>query len=391
MKNIYLFGELENIIFEIIEKAGMHPELLSEEEAKLLNMNTATVQLQILRELREHSLRKRDSEELRLFIRGHYKELIEYMNQVYLSFFKMDLLDNKHTAGVLLESLEEFRQLISEKFSECLYEDEKLPHYVLQLLKERLIVQREEVIILLSEDMAQKGILEIFLQILDSFIARIDGKTPMMEGETKYMMTVVDQIIRDRGKSPIVSDCPAMHELVVYWNLNDKNVITYFTHGIDKYISSLDTESEVVDWLMMEIKHIKSIPVMPEMIYDIRYPGVSDYFLSYLQNELDYRQQKQMGFAPMDAGQTNQAKFKVLCNLSSDQVGILLKGLDDLRIISAKSLSAVFKSIVPFLSTERKKELSWQSMRSKSLSGEDRDKDTVVEVLEKLSEHIRKS
>jgi len=57
-------------------------------------------------------------------------------------------------------------------------------------------------------------------------------------------------------------------------------------------------------------------------------------------------------------------QFNILCNLSADQIGLVLKAADDLKIIMARSLSLVFKTIIPFLSTKNAKRLSWASVRS---------------------------
>lgn len=76
--------------------------------------------------------------------------------------------------------------------------------------------------------------------------------------------------------------------------------------------------------------------------------------------------------------------FKVLCKLSVDQLGILLRACDDSRLLVARSLSAVFQTIVPYLSTDKTTEISWRSMRKSSYQFEAADLERVVEVLEKL-------
>ncbi|MDB5143677.1 MAG: hypothetical protein JWQ66_2390 [Mucilaginibacter sp.] len=46
--------------------------------------------------------------------------------------------------------------------------------------------------------------------------------------------------------------------------------------------------------------------------------------------------------------------LKIICDLSIDQIGIILKAADDTKLIVSRSLSLVFKSIVPFLSTNNR-------------------------------------
>jgi hypothetical protein len=80
---------------------------------------------------------------------------------------------------------------------------------------------------------------------------------------------------------------------------------------------------------------------------------------------------------------------KLLCKLSSDQIAILLKAADDTKLAEAKSMSMVFKTIVPYLSTKNKENLSWDSMRSNSYHPEETDKVIVIEALEQMIGKIK--
>ena len=80
---------------------------------------------------------------------------------------------------------------------------------------------------------------------------------------------------------------------------------------------------------------------------------------------------------------------KLLCKLSADQIGVILKAADDTKVVLASSMSIVFRSIVPFLSTEKIKNLSWDSMRKSTYHIEQTDKDVAIATLEKLILKIR--
>jgi hypothetical protein len=80
---------------------------------------------------------------------------------------------------------------------------------------------------------------------------------------------------------------------------------------------------------------------------------------------------------------------KLLCKLSADQIGVILKAADDTKLLLASSLSVVFRSIVPFLSTDKIKNLSWDSMRKRTYHIEQIDKDVAIATLEKLILQIR--
>jgi hypothetical protein len=109
--------------------------------------------------------------------------------------------------------------------------------------------------------------------------------------------------------------------------------------------------------------------------------------IDYL-NELSYAVENRFGYFadPIVAGdsQPSGEMHKLFCDLSVDQIGILLKAADDTKLLVSRSLSMIFKLIVPYLSTRNKKDLSWDSMRSNSYHPEEKDKEVAIAALEKL-------
>jgi hypothetical protein len=81
---------------------------------------------------------------------------------------------------------------------------------------------------------------------------------------------------------------------------------------------------------------------------------------------------------------------KITCKLSVDQLAIILKAADEAKILMARSLSHVFQSIIPYLSTERIKNISWKSARSSTYKIEENDKAAAIAILELLIARIRK-
>jgi hypothetical protein len=80
--------------------------------------------------------------------------------------------------------------------------------------------------------------------------------------------------------------------------------------------------------------------------------------------------------------------YKVLVRLSVDQIAIILKAADDVKILTSRSLSLIYRRIMPFVSTERCKDVSWKSARSSTYKMEDTDKTTAIAVLQQLIRQI---
>jgi hypothetical protein len=85
----------------------------------------------------------------------------------------------------------------------------------------------------------------------------------------------------------------------------------------------------------------------------------------------------------------DEALFKVLCRLSVDQVAIILKAADDIKLLVSRSFSLVLRRIIPFLSTERLKDFSWKSARSSTYKMEGSDKEIAIHTLEALIDKIK--
>lgn len=111
---------------------------------------------------------------------------------------------------------------------------------------------------------------------------------------------------------------------------------------------------------------------------------------SVLINQLDRLESLIRGrYALYCESNTPQISYKILCSLSVDQIGLILKAADDTRIIQARSFSQVLKSIVPFLSTSNKTDISFDSVRASTYHPEASDKEKAIAALEKMIYKIR--
>jgi len=109
---------------------------------------------------------------------------------------------------------------------------------------------------------------------------------------------------------------------------------------------------------------------------------------SLFDNEIQYLE-KQLELLSKEALGESKTENKLECDLSADQIGIILRAADEARVVKSRSMSLVFKKIVPHLSTAFKRNLSYQSVRSKSYNAEDNDKTIAILTLEKMIKKIR--
>lgn len=99
---------------------------------------------------------------------------------------------------------------------------------------------------------------------------------------------------------------------------------------------------------------------------------------------------EEITFQYLPANGPQKPAEKIRCDLSVDQLGILFKAADESRLIRSRSLSLIFKTVSPYLSTPQRQSISWDSMRSKAYQAEERDKQTVLATLDSLKKFVEK-
>ena len=93
--------------------------------------------------------------------------------------------------------------------------------------------------------------------------------------------------------------------------------------------------------------------------------------------------------APAPEIPAKQDRHKVLCTLSADQIALILRAADESQILKARSMNAVFKFIIPYLSTPYKENLSASAVRSKAYNPEEADREAAVEALQRIIKKIQ--
>lgn len=186
----------------------------------------------------------------------------------------------------------------------------------------------------------------------------------------------------------------ALNELLVYMNFNSRGYINYFTKTIAEKINTLQTKAERIDSLHFHYKEFSQMQSHQNMILYPQHQDLKVILGNWFQQEILYLE-KTMHLPDKSIREIKKSSStpvitteKVRVNLSADQIALLLRAADESRLVDARSMSQVFKKIIPYLSTPAKESLSYDSVRSKSYNAESKDKATVVLILEKIIKKI---
>ncbi|WP_194285651.1 hypothetical protein [Sphingobacterium zhuxiongii] len=191
----------------------------------------------------------------------------------------------------------------------------------------------------------------------------------------------------------------AMECLLIYLNFNSKAAMSIMTQRLQKMTLEMgDTKAQLETFLNLQ-RTFNQFHRKPGISLNPSYQSLDRFINSWFQAEITFLNQKlQTQLSPLQAT-AEQSRPQVIpsqrepvrlrCNLSCDQLALIFRAIDEVKLVDARSLNQVYKIIVPFLSTPFRNELSPSSMRVKSYDPEARDKQLVIERLEAMIAKIQ--
>lgn len=394
MKSSYVYEWLDNFVIHELNPSFLHPFPMSDEAANHLIWKLREEAQQLKLELQTQYFKQKQEPQSALLIGKHHEAIIVLINKAYE--YKHHALTIKaglkHIIDITIDTLQEVLKYFQLHYSKYLTPEQHVPITDLIIIRDQIQGKKE----LLKENLQIAGngveVTAIVMEVLDLFIERIEKHLPITAREVKYHLSIIRDIEEHKGQQTAITNCPSLHELLVYWNLNSKSCIRYFTIGLDNIIKSNETVEGQLEFMRFQMKNITQLPQIPDFIYDPNYPSLKEYFTDYLDNEIIYLENKKVGFVPTAEYEAKHEQrktlFNVKCTLSGDQIGLILRAGKETGIFDG-SLNAVFKTIVPHLSTMQKDELSWKSMRGNSYNAEERDKQMAIAALDQMKEQIR--
>jgi hypothetical protein len=297
------------------------------------------------------------------------------------------ILDN------IISCIEELLFLIERRFTSYLGIDERVPATYFDLLKKELLKRLPRTIKKHREQHSLIPVLELIIREVEAFLNLPSDKHKHTFREMFYLkdLCVELEFLEYNDDATLYT---TLDEVLIRTNFNSKTYIYNLTERIAAHINSVEQPSERMECLLFDLKSFKQLHKKPGMIFltqnAVLHKQVDNWFsqeIFYLEKKIHY------AIVPLKGGEQKSApkdkeKEKLLSILSVDQMALILRAADDLRIVMARSLNSVFKNIVPFLSTPYQENISYDSMRSKSYSAEGRDKETVTETLQQMIKKI---
>ncbi|GAA4429815.1 hypothetical protein GCM10023188_15700 [Pontibacter saemangeumensis] len=338
-----------------------------------------------------------EENKIEVLIRQYYATLILLLDQAWHN--EMNTLSRnplfKEIHLSLIQSLEELILFIEVRFPAYLTTDQRASVTHLLAVKKELKILMTSTKPQLEKKINDKPLTDIVFTTLHTFLTKIKDSVPVALHDVLYIKNLVKKLKELSKQDEHTCNSASLYELLIYLNFNSPAYINYFTHTTTEKIVSYKTIPEQLETLLLLRKDFKQMNSKPGVALNIHKKNLRTIIGNWFDQEVQYLEKKQHLSVIPPQGSTEASKnkqeepLKVLCVLSVDQMGLVLRAADESKIIMARSLNAVFKQIVPYLSTASKENISWDSMRSKSYAAEKRDKEIVIQKLEQMIKKVR--
>lgn len=395
MKKNYVLDWLEKVITtELNPETNKVQSVTTEHAAEIMNRIEAEEVETVIR-LKNEIVNLKNKSKRNELVKMYHDALIllitkNYDNLHHPSTKRNDLIELHEFIG---RRLQRMLLLFEQHLSNFLDNENRVPLTKLVTLKARIEKVAPGMKEKLSKGDYGEAPANIIMSVIDDFLLKIDQRQPVTIREEKYIIDLVDDVIAINGETTSITGCPVLNELLITWNLNSKLCIQYFTMGTEALMKTYASEEEQLAFLKLEYKKLKIIPEKENHVLDPNYPSVKDYCSRWLETEIGYRESKMEGFVPIAQetvkAVTKENAFKIVVAASVDQIGLFLRAADELRFLVGRSMSAIFKAIVPHLSTPSTDNPNWNRARSASYSAEERDKQAVIAMLEQMIKKIK--
>lgn len=347
--------------------------------------------------IRVFSLNK--EKHIKVLVKNYHSALINLWDQLVVINDKMYLerKDLKEVANTVLSSINELLNFIESRFTNYLSLDSRIPISYLITVHKKIKLRLDKLKSTLSFDQREKELADLVFNTLYTFInSKKQNKTTFREVlYIKCLVKELESLKYQVSEDPIHT---GLMEILIYMNFNSKLFINLYTKTISNKINEFENTGDKMGWLLLYFKEFNQIPCNGELVLYPSHQNLKKILNDWFKQEVMFLEKKQLLPSPpvsdsklvkKESSNTENKTDKVLCQLSTDQTALILRASEELKVLISKSMNHLFKTIVPFLSTSTKSSLSYDSMRSKAYSIEERDKEIAIETLERIISRIR--
>ncbi|SHN13859.1 hypothetical protein [Flavobacterium xinjiangense] len=399
MNQTYLLEWLDLLVTFTLNPSKTDVSEITTVQSKAIIEKTIEQTLFIQSEFKIKVFSLNKEKQIKIIVGNYHSSLIIFLDNVIershnVVFERFDL---KQVINTLISCFDELLSFIETRFSDYLSLDLRVPATYLLISKKKL---KQKIDKLKNSSTSTINNQKVTVILFDSLYSFVNSKRneKVTFRQVLYRKQLIKELELLKVKQNEDQANAALDEILIYMNFNSRKYINYFTKCVADKINCCESAAGKMENLLFYFKEFNQIHSKDGVILNPHHQDLKTVLSDWFKHEMMYLEKKlHFSVVPLltiDKKQNQTAviditKDKVLCKLSTDQTALILRASDELKILIAKSMNHVFKTIVPFLSTPHKVDPSYDSMRSKSYVAEERDKKIVIETLERMIKQIK--
>lgn len=381
---------LDSLISITLNPSKMYLRDLGKEDIQNLSEKAVIEVVHIQSELKNQVFALHKENQIRLLVQKYHSALVILLDTLdnYLKDPAFNMEEHGNIAGTLISCLDELLFFIETRYLNYLTLEERVPPTYLSVSRNEMKLKLNRIQKKLIADVADPSFTSIVLDNLYRFVHSKKTESITLR-ELLYHKELLQKLEQHGSEEKRTTLYNSLHELLVYMNYNSREYIYYFTKSVAEKINVLETKAERIDSLHFHYKEFSQMQSHQSFILYPEHENLKSILDNWFHQEIIYlektmhlpenvREIKKGNRQPLAV----QEKIKV--NLSADQLALILRACDEAQLMVSRSMSQVFKQIIPNISTPQKDQLSYDAVRSKAYHAEDRDKEIAKRVLEKL-------
>nr|WP_315200670.1 hypothetical protein [uncultured Flavobacterium sp.] len=397
MIKIYPLEWLDSLILQTFNPKNTTINSMPESDLSLISESILKESHKIQIQLKNEVFSLRKKRQIRLLVRKYHSTLIFLLDNVIENrknaLFQASNLSN--IIDAIINSLDELLSFVETRFSIYLSLNERVPITYLIISKKELEIKLDKLNRKKIDNDIHRNVMDIVLAALHKLV-KSDRGYKVTYRQILYQKELLKNIENLADNENNLSIYSLFDVLLIGLNFN---CVEYINYLISRIVSSLDsqiTAEERKSKLLWHFKEFCQLYSNEKIMFEPSQQNIKDVLSNWFKHEIAYlntgmelnRESKTDSVTKQGSGVAAEEN-KIECILSTDQMGLILRATDESRVLKAKSMSQIFKTIVPHLSTPFKKDLSYQSVRSKSYNAEERDKEIAIQTLEKIIKKIK--
>ncbi|WP_426484659.1 hypothetical protein [Flavobacterium sp. 2] len=395
--NVYPLEWFDSLILQTFDPLSTNIDSLTDNDIAAITENISKESIKIQVHLKNEVFSLKKKRHIRVTVRQYHSTLIFLLDSIIENRTAKVLQYEKirQLADLLISSLDYLISFIEDRFSYYLSLDERVPITYLMVCRKELALKLQRINKRNISAETDKLTIKRVVKLVQNSIEADNGKKLTYRWILYFreLLKLLEDYNDDLETPSIFTP---LDELLIDHNFNSVQYISILTERMTEQIYSIEKQSAKLNLLLLYYKDFKQLHSNVKITFDASHQNIKDVLENWFASEISFLQNRdemeelgnvlyKRNINPLQPILEN----KIQCTLSSDQMGLILRATDETRILKAKSMSQVFKTIVPYLSTPFKRNLSYQSVRSKSYNPEEKDKEFVIKTLEKIIKHIK--